>query len=393
MNSSSRPPEVSVRFEFATAGRILFGPGYASALPGVCREMGGRAALFAGAPAGVVAELAAGIEGQGVSVSVFAVPVEPGFDAAAESADALREGSFDLVIGLGGGSAIDLAKASAALAANGGALEDYMEVVGKGRPLEKPPLPVVAVPTTAGTGSEVTRNAVLTSPEGVKASLRSPLMLPMRAVVDPVLTRDMPRSLTASTGLDALAQLLEAFVCTRANPLTDGFCRTGISSAAANLVRACDDGADLGARTGMSLASLLGGLALANAGLGAVHGIAAVIGGRFGVPHGEACAALLAPVTMANVSLLERLAPSSPALTRYAEAATMLTGRIDAGPLDAVEWIEATCRKLGMKGLGAWGIASADLDGIVEAGSRASSSRSNPVPLTGEFVQFLERAL
>ncbi len=393
MSSSSRPPERSLHFELATAGRILFGAGSISALPGVCRELGERAALFSGAPEGVVAEVVAGLQEQRISVSVFEAPPEPGFDAARGSAKAVREQSFDFVVGLGGGSAIDLAKASAALAVNSGPLEDYVEVVGRGLPLEKPPLPVVAVPTTAGTGSEVTRNAVLTAPEGVKASLRSPMMLPSRAVVDPMLTVGMPASLTASTGLDALAHLLEAFVCTRANPLTDGFCRTGISSVAASLVRACRDGTDPEARTGMSLASLLGGMALANAGLGAVHGIAAAVGGRFGMPHGEACAALLPPVTLANVTLLERLAPSSPALTRYAEAATMLTGRIDAEPLDAAEWIEEISVELGSRGLGSWGVEAEDMDGIVEAGSRASSSRSNPVPLSSEFAKFLLRAL
>lgn len=393
MSSSSRSPETQARFEFATADRILFGAGSASALPDLCRELGVRAALFAGAPAGVVEDIAAGIEDRGGSVAVFEAPSEPGFDAAIRSAEALRDGSFDLVIGLGGGSAIDLAKASAALAVNEGSLEDYVEVVGRCLPLEKPPLPVVAVPTTAGTGSEVTRNAVLTAPVGVKVSLRSRLMLPARAVVDPVLTVGLPRNLTASTGLDALAHLLEAFACTRANPLTDGFCRTGIASVAASLVRACNDGGDLEARTGMSLAGLLGGMALASAGLGAVHGIAAIVGGRYGTPHGEACAALLAPVTLANVRLLEKSAPCSPALTRYAEAATMLTGRIDAGPLDAVEWLEETCGLLGVKGLGTWGVAAADLEGILEAGSMASSSRANPVPLSAGFAEFLEKAL
>ena len=205
-----------------------------------------------------------------------------------------RREQCDLVIAFGGGSAIDAGKAIAALLANGGELTDYLEVIGKGQPLRHPSVPFIAVPTTAGTGSEVTRNAVLASAEHqVKVSMRSPLMLPRLAVVDPELTLELPPAVTASTGLDALTQLIEPYVSIRANPLTDGFCLEGLRRVSRSLRRAYHAGRDITAREDMSLASLLGGLALANAGLGVVHGFAAPVGGMFHAPHGAICAALL----------------------------------------------------------------------------------------------------
>ena len=194
---------------------------------------------------------------------------------------------------------------------NGGRLLDYLEVVGGGQPLARPSAPCIAIPTTAGTGSEVTRNAVLSAPDQrVKVSLRSPLMLPRLAVVDPTLTQGLPRSITASTGLDALTQLIEPYVSCRANPATDAWCVEGLRRASGALRRACDDGADVDAREQMALASLFSGFALANAGLGAVHGFAGTIGGMFDAPHGAICAALLPHVMAGNLrALASRGAP------------------------------------------------------------------------------------
>ena len=214
---------------------------------------------------------------------------------------AAAHADVEIVVAIGGGSALDLGKAAAALIANGGDPLRYLEVIGEGRPLERPSLPCVAIPTTAGTGSEVTRNAVLGSPtHGVKASLRSPHMLPAVALVDPELTYDLPPALTASTGLDALTQLIEPFVSARANAFVDAICRDAIPRVIAALPKAF--AGDRAARADMAYASLCGGLALANAGLGAVHGFAGPIGGRFPAPHGAICAVLLPHVVAINAA-------------------------------------------------------------------------------------------
>ena len=238
-------------------------------------------------------------------------------------------------------------KAIAAIATNGGEPLEFLEVVGKGRALKVPPLPFIAVPTTAGTGSEVTRNAVLGSPEhGVKASLRSPLMLPRIALVDPELTYGLPPAVTASTGLDALTQLIEPYVSVRANPLVDAICVEGIRRVAGALRRAYHDGADVAARRDMALGSLFGGLALANAGLGVVHGFAAPLGGTWKAPHGALCAAILPHGMAANVDALRARAPQHPALGRYATIASLLTGRNDARAEDGIDWVRELCVEL-----------------------------------------------
>jgi alcohol dehydrogenase class IV len=313
-------------FEFATATRIIFGAGSVSALPAQVRAFGERALIVSGRSAGRCSSAASALIAAGVEVSLFGVEGEPTVDAVRWGAQAASV-SADVVIGFGGGSAIDAAKAIAALAANDGDVLDYLEVVGQGKPLENAPLPFIAVPTTAGTGSEVTRNAVLGSPEhGVKASLRSPLMLAKTAIIDPELTYDLPPALTASTGLDALTQLIEPYVSARANAMVDLFCVEGMRRVAASLRRAYHDGNHPEARESMSFASLLGGLSLANAGLGVVHGFAAPVGGMFEAPHGAVCAAILPHGMAVNIRALGQRAPDSIALARYREIAKILTG-------------------------------------------------------------------
>ena len=216
-----------------------------------------------------------------------------------------REHGSDVVVAIGGGSVIDTGKAVAMLLGNGGDPLDYLEVIGAGQAITRPSAPCIAVPTTAGTGAEVTANAVLASPaHRVKTSLRSRTMIPWAALVDPLLTVSCPPSVTAASGMDALTQCLEPFVSPMANPLTDAVAREGMRRAAAGLRSAYDDGSNLSARADMSLASVAGGMALANAKLGAVHGLAGVIGGTIAMPHGVACAALLVPVMEANVAAL-----------------------------------------------------------------------------------------
>jgi alcohol dehydrogenase class IV len=300
-----------------------------------------------------------------------------------------------LVVAMGGGSAIDAGKAMAALLTNPRPPLEYLEVVGQGKPLTVPPAPLVAIPTTAGTGAEVTRNAVLASePHRVKVSLRSPMMLPRLAVVDPELTRDLPPETTACTGLDALTQLIEAFVGTRASPMTDAVCREGMGRVARSLRRAYFHGDDLDARQDMSLAALFGGLALANAGLGAVHGFAGPIGGMFDAPHGAVCAALLPHVVAMNVRALKDRQPESAALHRYDEMARILLGDVRAHATDGVVWIQELCAALRITPLGSYGITRIDFERVIAKASVASSMKPNPIRLTpDELESILEHAV
>jgi alcohol dehydrogenase class IV len=377
-------------FEFATAGRILAGPGRAAELPGVLAGLGSRVLVCTGANPERHASLLAGL---GLPAAVFPVAGEPTAGLARAGVAAAREHGADVIAAIGGGSVIDLGKAVAMLLANGGDPLDYLEVVGSGLKITRPAAPCVAVPTTAGTGSEVTANAVLAVPEHrLKASLRSPLMIPRVALVDPRLTASCPPPVTAASGLDALTQCLEPFVSVRATPVTDGLAREGLRRAAGGLRAAHADGADLAARTDMAVCALLGGMALANAKLGAVHGLAGVIGGTADVPHGIACAALLAPVIEANVRALRSGTPCSPALDRYAEVARLLTGKPGASVQDGLAWIGETIALLGVPGLAAFGLGPGQADDIAATAMTSSSMQGNPVPLShGELkAVFLE---
>ena len=372
-----------MHFEFATATRIIFGEGKAATLPDLVRSFGARAFVVTGASPERAASLVAALSAESI-----AVPGEPTVELVREGARRVAEADCEVIVSVGGGSAIDAGKAIAAIATNGGEPLEFLEVVGKGRELKAPPLAFIAVPTTAGTGSEVTRNAVLASAEhGVKASLRNPLMLPRAALIDPELTYGLPPAITAYTGLDALTQLIEPYVSARANPLVDAFCVDGIRRAAGALGRAWRDGSDKEARRDMALASLFGGLALANAGLGVVHGFAAPLGGRWKAPHGALCAAILPHGMAANIAALRARSAENPALERYAAIARLLTGNQGARAEDGIEWVRMLSDELKVPTLRAWGIAESDLPGVVEKAARASSMKANPLPLTSEELR------
>ena len=379
-------------FEFATASRIMAGVGRAADLPGVLAGLGSRALVCTGANAERHAGLLAVL---GLPVVVFPVPAEPTVELARAGVAAARQHGADVVAAIGGGSVIDTGKAVAMLLGNGGDPLDYLEVVGSGRAITRPAVPCVAVPTTAGTGAEVTANAVLAAPEhGLKASLRSPLMIPRIALVDPQLTASCPPSVTAASGLDALTQCLEPFVSVRATPLTDALAREGLLRAAAGLRAAYADGTNLAARQDMAMCALLGGMALANAKLGAVHGLAGVIGGIANVPHGIACAALLAPVIEANVRALRSGQPGSPALDRYAEAARLLTGGPGASIEDGLAWIRQTLALLAVPGLAAFGLGPGHAGDVAAKGATSSSMQGNPVALShGDLKAVVLQAL
>ncbi|MBK9125405.1 MAG: iron-containing alcohol dehydrogenase [Chloroflexi bacterium] len=382
-------------FEFATADRIVFGRGAITQVGQLARAYGKRAQVVNSGSADRAQPVYAALEGSGIAYTAFSVTHEPTIDIAKHAIAQAHELGAQLVIGFGGGAAIDLGKAVAALATNPGDPLDYLEVIGRGKPLQHDPLPYIAVPTTAGTGAEVTRNAVLASTEHrVKVSLRSPKMLPRVALIDPELTVSLPPDVTASTGMDALTQCIEPFVSPAANVMTDTFCRDGIRRAARALQRAYRDGADIDAREDMSAAALMGGLALANAKLGAVHGFAAPIGGMFDAPHGAVCAVLLAPVMRANLRALRERTPGHPSLERYIEIARLVTGTGGATADDGVQWVQALARDLNVPGLSAYGIGLDTLPEIAEKAAQASSMKGNPVVLTlDELVGILEEAL
>ncbi len=378
-------------FEFATATRVIFGAGTLTGIGPIAREFGRCSLVVTGRDATRAAPLLEHLAAAGLSVSQFAVTHEPTVEDITRGIAQARAADCELVIGFGGGAALDTAKAIAATVTNRGALLDYLEVVGLGQPLTRPGLPCIAIPTTAGTGAEVTRNAVLAAPvprqrdgpaRRVKVSLRSPHLLPRVALVDPVLTYDMPPALTAATGLDALTQLIEPYVSSRANPLTDAFCVDGLRRVARSLRTAVEDGHHATAREDMALASLLGGLALANAGLGAVHGFAGPIGGLFSAPHGAVCAALLPHVTTANLAALRARQPSAIALARYDEVARLLTGRPHANAEDGVRWLRDLNADLRIPSLAHYAITSTNFPTIVTASLAASSMKANPIVLT-----------
>jgi alcohol dehydrogenase class IV len=390
-----RAGEALMQFEFATATRIIFGEGTVSQVAPATKQWGSRILLVTGHNPDRAQRLRADLEGGGARCFTFAVKGEPTVDLIGRGLDLAHERQCDVVIAIGGGSVIDAGKAIAGLLTNPGDVMDYLEVVGKGNALQNPAAPFVAVPTTAGTGSEATRNAVLGVPERqVKVSLRSPHLLPRLAVVDPELTLGLPPAVTASTGLDALTQLIEAYVSVRANPLSDGFCVRGIPLAARSLRRAFHHGHELEARHDMSLAALLSGMALANAGLGVVHGFAAPLGGRFTAPHGAICAAILPYGIEINLRALRARDPQSVALRRYQEVGRMLTGWPGATAENAIAWTWEICHELEIPPLKAYGVGEQDIPTLVAEAAKSSSMKGNPLALTAEELnEILTRAV
>ena len=380
-------------FEFATATRILFGPGRLAEAPEALHALGARTLLLVtGRDPARAAPLRESMARRGLASVPFPVDGEPTVERAREGTALALAHGCDGVVALGGGSALDAGKAIAALATQGGDVLDYLEVVGRGQPLTRPPLPFMAIPTTAGTGSEVTRNAVLGVPQArVKASLRSPLMLPRVALVDPELLGGAPPAVLASSGLDALSQLLEPWLSAKANPLTDALAREGLRRSARSLRRAVLEGPDAAAREDLALASLLGGLCLANAGLGAVHGFAAPVGGMFDAPHGAVCAALLPATLEVNLRALRARAPTHPALERFQEVAALLTGHAHARAEDGIAWVRELVQALRIPGLGHYGLTEADVPPLVTRARAASSMKANPLPLLDE--ELMEIAL
>ena len=379
-------------FDLTLPTEIRVGAGRAGEAPDVVVGWGARRALLVtGRSPERAAPLRAALTGRGIETATYAVDGEPTIQVVRDGIAAAS--GCDAVIGFGGGSALDVAKAVAVLAVSGADPLEHLEVIGEGRPITRPGLPCVAIPTTAGTGSEVTRNSVL-SGDGVKASLRSPLLLPRLAIVDPDLLVGVPTATIAASGMDALAQVVEPFLSRRANPFTDALARDGIVRSARSLPRAFTEGmVDPGVRSDLAITSLFGGLCLANSGLGVVHAFAAALGARLGAPHGAVCAAVLAPAVSVNLRAVQDRGGADAEL-RLTELAVLLTGSVDAEPEDVAVWLADLAAVLQIPGLASYGLSDADTVEVVAATQRASSMRGNPIELTDdEVAEILARAL
>jgi alcohol dehydrogenase class IV len=383
------------RFELALPADVRFGGGRVGEVPSALVALGaGRVLIVTGRSTVRAEPIRLALTAAGVSSVVVGVEGEPSVEVVRDTVALLADEGCDAVLGFGGGSALDVGKAAAVLARTRADPLDHLEVVGAGRPIVHAGVPFVAVPTTAGTGSEVTRNSVVSS-GGVKASLRSPLMLPKVAVVDPDLLSGLPRPTIAHSGMDALSQLIEPLLSQRANPFTDALALDGVRRSARSLRRAAQEGMnDPGVREDLALASLFGGLCLANSGLGAVHGLAGAIGARLSAPHGAVCAAVLAVTIDVNLRALRDRAPDHPALSRLTEVATVLTGEPEARPEDAISWLDDLTTALAIPGLAGYGLQEPEVAAVVAAAQRASSMRANPIPLTdAEVGEIVTRSL
>ena len=385
---------MGITFQFATASRILFGNQVRFQITEKVRPFGKKAFLLSGSHPERIDWLSAMLIEAKFEIDSAPVSGEPEISNVLKTVERARRFNAEFVIAVGGGSVLDTGKVVAAMLTNHEPLENYLEVIGGGKSLTRRPVPFVAVPTTAGTGTEVTKNAVICSSEHkIKVSMRHEWMIPDLAVIDPGLTLSLPAELTATTGLDALTQLIEPFVSSMRNPLTDGICREGLFRAASSLEQVFHHLDDSLARENMAIASLFSGIALANAGLGAVHGFAGPMGGMFGIPHGLLCARFLPPVITMNVQRLSAL-QNGQQIDRFHELGRILTGRPGSTADDAVRWIKDLCETLKIPPLSNYDIARESFDEIIEKARRASSMRGNPVVLRDDdLIQILNSAV
>jgi len=374
-----------MKMDFSSAGRIIFGNEKIRELPGILKNFGSRVLILRSRSASGIDEIVDSLHKKGLSCTEVAISGEPDIDVVNQTTSLARKNNCEVIVSIGGGSVIDTGKAVSALISNSGGIMDYLEVVGKGLPLSNPAVPFVAVPTTSGTGSEVTKNAVVSVPEkSVKVSMRSKDMLPDVALIDPVLTYSVPPDITAVTGMDAFTQVLEPYVSNQANDFVDILCRDAIPRAAKYLPIAFHEGENIEARENMAWVSLMGGLALANAKLGAVHGFAGPLGGMYHQAHGRICASLLPAVMKKNIELLGEKEEGKAYIKRYKDIAIWITGNPQAVPEDIVEYLESLKRELKIPSLSDIGIRKDDYSKIVEKAQKSSSMKGNPIRLSPE---------
>jgi alcohol dehydrogenase class IV len=381
-----------MQFEFFPTPKIIFGPGKINSIGDLILEFGKKAFIVFNGPDYHLDKLLSMFDSQEITFNVIKIEHEPTVDLVASLVDHAHRFSPDLVIGIGGGSAIDTSKAVAALSTNPGEVLDYLEVIGSNEPLKNPSLPLIAVPTTSGTGSEVTRNAVLEAPiHRIKVSLRSQFLIPRIALIDPELTLNLPKSITAYTGLDALTQLIEPYTSNLPNPMIDSLCMDGIQRISKSISCVYDDGSNYQARENMSIASLYSGLALANARLGAVHGLAGPLGGEISAPHGAIVAALLPNVMEMNISELHSHEQNHPVLERYLYIAKILTGDSNAKIEAGIKWVRDFCKHAKIPSLSVYNLQESSFDNIVKKAINASSMKGNPITLSEDQLRSILR--
>ncbi|MDV5171560.1 iron-containing alcohol dehydrogenase [Photobacterium rosenbergii] len=367
-------------FQFMTATRIIFGEGALNNSLSTLNQFGYSVLLVTGRDSARAEPLISYFKQQGMRYQQVAVHGEPLIAMVEEMAAMGRKFRPDMVLAIGGGSVLDAGKALAALIPNQGSVYDYVEVVGRNVPLQAKPIPFIAVPTTAGTGSEVSKSAVLRSAqENVKVGLRSPDMLPDLAIVDPTLTYGMDPVMSGCCGMDAFTHLMESYVCGEPNPLTDMVCEEGLRRLSGAILAACEDD-DPRARSDMAFAAMLGGMALANAKLGAAHGLASSLGGRLQAPHGL-ITAQLAPYVMQENVLAAREAGRADVLNRYRQLACILTGRMNAEIIDGIAWTKRTLKRLNLPSVTDYGFCNVMFDEVAEDALLSNSIKGNPLPL------------
>ena len=381
-----------MNFNFSAPQQIIFGNGRIGDLTFIMRDIGDRAFIVRYHSGSGFPALVRTLEENYVKWIEFEVRQEPNLALVTDAVAVAQKYECNFVVSIGGGSVIDTGKIVSVMQTNHGSIMDYLEVVGKGKTLENPAIPHIAIPTTAGTGTEVTRNAVLDIPEKkTKVSMRSDYLFPKIACVDPELTISVPPTTTAFSGMDAFSQVIEPFVSKRKNYLTDMFCRDGIRLASDYLIRAYHDGEDRVSRTMMSGVSLLGGLCLTNSGLGAIHGFAGPIGGMFHIPHGAICASLLPSVMEMNINALRRRDSINETVNSYKEIIQIVTKNPDSTIEEGIEWFKELNLKLQIPSLAGLGINKKDFSEIIERAVQSNSMKTNPIQLTrDELWQILE---
>jgi len=377
-----------MEFSFTTSGRIIFGLGSITSIGEILKYFGNRVFFIHGKSQPEPEIISNIIKKNKMEWEEFTVFNEPSVEVVDSAVKLARKVGCDCVIGFGGGAVIDTGKAVAAMVNNPGEVLDYLEIVGKGNPIQNPSKPYIAVPTTAGTGSEVTKNAVISvTQKKVKVSMRNTSMIPTIAVIDPELTYSVPPAITASTGMDAFTQVIEPYVSKLSNRMVDLFCVEGIKTAAKSLSQAYKEGQNAEARSNMSWVSLLGGLSLANAKLGAVHGFAGPIGGMFHASHGSICAALLPSVMKINIKALQEDNQRRDKLNRYKQIAEWVTGNKNASAEDGANWVAQLSDEMEIPSLRKIGIKIKDIPLIIEKSKNASSMKGNPIQLSDEELE------
>jgi alcohol dehydrogenase len=383
-------------FTLARLPRIIFGHGVHAQLPALVSAYGKRTLLVTGArhfqSSPHWAEIQAGLKTAGIAWEMLQVDGEPSPDLVDEAVRAHRASNFDSVIGLGGGSALDAAKAIAGLLKPGNSVMDHLEGAGPELPYQGPATPFIAMPTTAGTGSEATKNAVLSKhgPEGFKKSFRDEKLVAEVALVDPDLLATCPPPIIAANGMDAFTQLLESYVSSKANRFTDALAWSGMKAARDALLEWYQNGPEArDAQAGMAYAALLSGITLAQVGLGSVHGLASPLGAFFPIPHGVVCGTLVAEATAMNIAALQARGEGHETLLKYAQAGRMLAHDVHLSDIDAlkrlVEILFDWTEQMQLPKLSAFGVTAADIPRIVR-NSRGSSMKTNPIVLIDEEI-------